>query len=303
MAISGGGVTASFSYDGLGRRIGKTVNGVATGYVYDGGNFVQEKEGTGATAAVRANLVTGLGLDETFLRMTGSGANLNIAGVLPDANNNTLYTTNRYYSLIDGYSYEPYGAATHVGVDDNSQQYTGRENDGTGLYYYRARHYNPTSGRFLSEDPVEFGAGPNLYAYVGGNPVSFVDPTGELAFLPFLLAGAGSAAFNFTVQMLENYRNSGNLVEDVQRAAKCVNWSGVGAAFAVGTVIPGWLAVTTASWRWMFGSGNFMSLASTALLAGAYGTPMKSGLTDMLPPATIACDCEPPSWSPSKFLY
>ena len=57
-------------------------------------------------------------------------------------------------------------------------KYTGREDDGLGLYYYRARYYNPSQGRFISEDPIELAGGVNLYAYVGGNPISFVDPMG-----------------------------------------------------------------------------------------------------------------------------
>ena len=55
---------------------------------------------------------------------------------------------------------------------------TTRELDGTGLYYYRARYYHPTLSRFISEDPIEYAAGANIYAYVGGNPVSFGDPDG-----------------------------------------------------------------------------------------------------------------------------
>jgi uncharacterized protein RhaS with RHS repeats len=48
------------------------------------------------------------------------------------------------------------------------------------LSYYRARYYNPITGRFLSEDPMGFaGGGPNLYAYVGGDPTDFDDPSGE----------------------------------------------------------------------------------------------------------------------------
>lgn len=47
------------------------------------------------------------------------------------------------------------------------------------LYYYRARHYDPTSGRFISEDPVRFSSGDvNFYAYVFNNPVVLVDPFG-----------------------------------------------------------------------------------------------------------------------------
>lgn len=58
--------------------------------------------------------------------------------------------------------------------------YTGRELDAeTGLYYYRARYYNPATGRFLSEDPISFGGGDaNLYRYVGNSPTNYTDPTG-----------------------------------------------------------------------------------------------------------------------------
>lgn len=62
----------------------------------------------------------------------------------------------------------------------NSLQYTGRENDGTGLYYYRARYYDPVLNRFVSEDPIGLQADLNVYAYVSGNPISFVDPDGLL---------------------------------------------------------------------------------------------------------------------------
>ena len=61
----------------------------------------------------------------------------------------------------------------------NSFQYTARESDAeTGLYYYRARYYDPNTGRFLNEDPLEFGAGVNFYAYVENNPVNWTDSLG-----------------------------------------------------------------------------------------------------------------------------
>jgi RHS repeat-associated protein len=58
--------------------------------------------------------------------------------------------------------------------------YTGRESDEqTGLYYYRARWYDASIGRFISEDPVGFGGGDvNLYAYVKNNPLNLIDPEG-----------------------------------------------------------------------------------------------------------------------------
>lgn len=77
------------------------------------------------------------------------------------------------------YGYSPFGEATQVGEGGNSLQYTGRENDDTGLYYYRARYYDPQLKRFISEDPIGLAGGINSYAYVKNNPLLFVDPTGE----------------------------------------------------------------------------------------------------------------------------
>ncbi|TPW17219.1 MAG: Teneurin-3, partial [Halothiobacillaceae bacterium] len=81
------------------------------------------------------------------------------------------------------YSYDPFGNTTQTGqASTNPFQYTGRENDGTGLYYYRARYYSPAKQRFISEDPIGFGGGDaNLYAYVGGDPINFIDPLGLAA--------------------------------------------------------------------------------------------------------------------------
>lgn len=56
--------------------------------------------------------------------------------------------------------------------------FTGREDGGSGLMYYRARYYDPVIGRFVSEDPLGFAAGVNFYNYVGGDPVNANDPMG-----------------------------------------------------------------------------------------------------------------------------
>src|SRR6266851_6281632 len=82
-------------------------------------------------------------------------------------------------ALVQSYTYDSFGKQTaSSGSLTNSFQYTARESDTeTGLYYYRARYYDPQSGRFLREDPIKaVVSGMNFYAYVRNNSPNFVDP-------------------------------------------------------------------------------------------------------------------------------
>ena len=94
---------------------------------------------------------------------------------------------NSVKALTDGggnemarYDYDAWGnLTTTLPSIANPFTYTGREWDKeTGLYYYRARYYDPKVGRFISKDPIGLAGGINLYSYVGNNPVNFVDPLG-----------------------------------------------------------------------------------------------------------------------------
>lgn len=167
-----GGATAQFQYDAFGRRVGKTVNATTTSYLYDGSNVVQEISG----ASPLANLLTG-GLDEVFTRSDGSGS----SHLVSDGLGSTLGLGDSNGVLQTQYTYDPFGTTTATGSTSGSaSQFTGRENDGTGLYFYRARYYSPTLQRFISEDPMGFNAGdPNLYAYVANDPVNNTDPSGR----------------------------------------------------------------------------------------------------------------------------
>ena len=83
-------------------------------------------------------------------------------------------------AIVATYVYDSFGNLTaSTGTVENLYRYTAREFDSeTGLYYYRARYYDPSIGRFLNEDPIGFDGGINFYAYVRNNPPNFFDPSG-----------------------------------------------------------------------------------------------------------------------------
>jgi RHS repeat-associated protein len=85
------------------------------------------------------------------------------------------------------YDYLPFGErVTSNGT--NPITFTGREDDGVGLMYNRARYYAPGWGRFISEDPIGFGGGINQYAYCENNPLNGRDPSGLGDFADWLWA-------------------------------------------------------------------------------------------------------------------
>jgi RHS repeat-associated protein len=170
VSITGSGLTASFQYDAFGDRISKTVNGSTITYLYDGANLVQEQSG----GSPSANILAG-GLDEVFTRTDLAGA----WSPLLDGLGSTLALSDSTGTVQTQYTYEPFGKTTTSGsANGNTSQYTGRENDGTGLYYYRARYYSPSLQRFINEDPIGLLGGINMYGYVGNDPISYRDPFG-----------------------------------------------------------------------------------------------------------------------------
>ena len=105
-------------------------------------------------------------------------------------------TSSRTRQIVDTYRYAPFGAMLAGGVSDNSLKFTAQWQDAaTGLYYLRARYYDPTTGRFLTRDPFPgLAALPQTrhpYVYVSNNPVNLTDPAGEI---PPIIVAAGTGA-------------------------------------------------------------------------------------------------------------
>jgi len=122
-------------------------------------------------------MMTGM-LDEVFQRTDAGGARVFLA----DALGSTLALTDSAGGIQTQYTYEPFGSTTASGpVGGNPTQYTGRDNDGTNAYFYRARYFSPSTQRFISEDPLgAAGADINLFAYARNAPTLYTDPTGMI---------------------------------------------------------------------------------------------------------------------------
>ncbi|GJG96678.1 RHS repeat-associated core domain-containing protein [Cupriavidus pauculus] len=240
-----GALTASFQYDAVGRRTAKTIGSKSTGYLYDGVNFVQEKDGGGAAA----NLINGPRIDEVYMRQSSAGNH----SMLPDAMGSILMSADSTQAIVTNYTYDAYGVTTQTGTNDNSQQYTGRENDQTGLYFYRARYYSPQLGRFISADSIGWGSGQtNNYAYVGGNPLSYADPDGHIP-LPVVtgIIGAGVGAIgNILGQLAVSKCKPFNFTD------LAVAIGGGFVAGAVGPYIPGG-AMGAAAWGGVSNVGQY----------------------------------------------
>jgi len=178
------GQTVSYTYDPAGRRTSSTSGGVTTNYLYDGRNVVLD---TGSDGTVTSYL-NGPVLDEKLKQAQDGSSPLYFAqsqiqstAALLDSNGN----------IVEQDQYEAFGKNTASSL--TRYQFTGRELDSSSnLLYYRARWYDPGQGRFLSEDPIGFTGGIDLYSYVFDNPVSRVDPLGLAPCISKYIAGGAA---------------------------------------------------------------------------------------------------------------
>jgi RHS repeat-associated protein len=166
------GLTVSYRYDALGRRLQRTTNaGADERYVYDGADVLLDLN---ADWSVAATYLNGPGIDN-HLRQTS--ATTGVAYFLSDHLGSTAALTDSAGSIVEQISYDSFG--NRVGSSRTRYGYTGRERDpDTGQLYYRARFYDPQIGRFTSEDPIGLSGGINSFAYVHNNPLNATDPSG-----------------------------------------------------------------------------------------------------------------------------
>jgi RHS repeat-associated protein len=176
VTLPASGGTVSFVYDPFGRRIRKSTSTTTSVYVYDGADQLQEVDSAGTTVVAR--YTTALSIDQPLAVIRGGVTSFYEL----DAQGSVTSLSNSAAAVANTYTYDTFGnQTTFTGSVVNPFRYTARELDSeTGLMYYRARYYEPTLGRFLSEDPLRFGAGDtDFYSYVHNGPLIYRDPSGR----------------------------------------------------------------------------------------------------------------------------
>lgn len=162
---------ARFAYDPKGRRVEKVAGGITTSYTYDEDSILRELRASTAT-----KFIHGPAMDEPIASEDSQGV---LTYFHADWLGSVIKITNQAGTVLNHHLYDAWGNR-ESGSSSAGYAFTGREwEPETGLYYYRARYYDPKAGRFVSEDPAGLEDGPNRYTYVRNKPADRIDPTGR----------------------------------------------------------------------------------------------------------------------------
>ncbi len=212
--------TVSFKYDPFGRRIEKKVEEIEDGktesktytYVYDNEDIILEYLTKADGKIETASYVHGPGIDEP-LAIERKGE---VFYYHADGLGSIAALTDKKQKVVESYTYSSFGELKRKGDKvKNTFTFTGREWDKeVELYYYRARYYDPKTGRFISRDPIGFRGGDvNLYSYVGQNPVRWKDPLGlwvdPFSYLGGFVGAIGDFYKNYSDMRQANWKAEG----------------------------------------------------------------------------------------------
>jgi RHS repeat-associated protein len=191
-----GSITANISYNTEGLRYKKSTLSKTVQYHYNlSGEVIAEGDGTGN---IKANYVWGP--DRTLVKKDSVTGNSYY--YLYNGHGDVVQMVDTAGNVVNNYSYDEWGnILDKTEAIDNPFKYAGEVyDDETGLYYLRARYYDPQLGRFINEDSYEGQVNNpltlNLYTYGLNNPLKYLDPSGNMSigqffknFLPGFISG------------------------------------------------------------------------------------------------------------------
>jgi RHS repeat-associated protein len=179
-----------------------------TVFEYDGDRLVEEYDGSGARTRVYGH---GPGEDEPLVWWEGSD-NWSRRYLHADHQGSIVAIANDYGNAARVNAYDPWGIRN--AGDWGRFGYTGQVwLADLGMYYYKARIYSPTLGRFLQTDPVGYKDQVNLYAYVGNDPVDHTDSTGqEAASVTCMNNACGQGSVSITPSGVANFLDAVTVV-------------------------------------------------------------------------------------------
>ena len=187
-SMTANGTVVTMVYDAFGNRVAKTVNGVTTQYLVE-----DDVNPTGLPQVVEETVNGAVTRSYTYGLERISEAQPIQGAWTPsfyeyDGAGSVRQLTNAAISVTDTYEYDAFGnAVNRTGATPNNYLYRGEQYDSDlGLYYLRARYYNPATGRFLSVDPLA-DEGQRRYEYAAANPVDGMDPNGSEALIEYAL--------------------------------------------------------------------------------------------------------------------
>jgi RHS repeat-associated protein len=195
LTASGPSGSWTYQYDSFGNRISSVNGSTTTQYLVDPtgiGSVEADFDGTGTLVSHFAN---GLGLESS------APASANADFYQFDDSGNTATVTGTGGTVADAYSFLPFGEKVKNSVTvSNPYTYVGQfgvADDGNGLYYMRARYYDPVLGRFFGEDPMDvFGGDLNLYRYAQNGSPNILDPNGQCPWCVVAVIGGGVGAYS-----------------------------------------------------------------------------------------------------------